>query len=67
MYRNVVKFWRTKGYKIVKMYLDNGIGVAESFDQASIVSANVQADLCSLEFLVTAYNVNGNQFKKSFG
>ena len=52
---------------VAVMYWDDGIWGAESFDQASIVSANVQADLCSLGFLVTADNVNGNQFKKSFG
>jgi hypothetical protein len=49
--RDVVKFWRAKGYKIV-MYLDDGIGGTESFDQATMISTNVQADLKSLGFLV---------------
>lgn len=42
--REVVKFWRSKGYKIV-MYLDYDIGGAETLDHAKIVSEKIQADL----------------------
>ena len=49
--RDVVKFWRSKGYKIV-MYLDDGIGGAKSLDRATMVSEKIQTDLNSLGFLV---------------
>ena len=49
--RDVVKFWRSKGYKIV-MYLDDGIGGAKALHQATMVSEKIQSDLNSLGFLV---------------
>ena len=35
--RDVLKFWRSKGYKIF-MYLDDDIGGAKSLSQATMVS-----------------------------
>ena len=41
--REIVKFWRTKGYKIV-LYLDDGIGGASTFQEAKVVSFEIQGD-----------------------
>lgn len=49
--REIVKFWRTKGYKIV-LYLDDGIGGASTFQEAKVVSSEIQGDLDKLGFLL---------------
>lgn len=49
--REIVKFWRTKGYKIV-LYLDDGIGGASTFQEAKVVSSEIQGDLDKLGFLI---------------
>lgn len=49
--REIVKFWRTKGYKIV-LYLDGGIGGASTFQEAKVVSSEIQGDLDKLGFLI---------------
>lgn len=45
----IVKFWRTKGYKIV-LYLDDVIGGASTFQEAKVVSSEIQQDLEKLVF-----------------
>lgn len=47
----IVKFWKTKGYKIV-LYLDDVIGGASTFQEAKVVSSEIQQDLEKLVFLI---------------
>lgn len=49
--REAVKFWRSKGYKVV-MYLDDGIGGSQTFESAEILSSEIQADLNALGFIL---------------
>ena len=49
--REVVKYWRSQGFRIV-MYLDDGIGGSSSLTDAEMVCARIQADLNRLGFLV---------------
>ncbi|XP_062570673.1 uncharacterized protein LOC134232701 [Saccostrea cucullata] len=51
--REVVKFWRSKGHKMV-MYLDDGMGGASTLHEAELVSLEIQKDLDKLGFLVAA-------------
>lgn len=47
--RETVTFWRIKGYKIV-LYLDDGIRGASTFQEAQVVSSEIQGDLEKLGF-----------------
>ena len=49
--RQVVKFWRSKGIRIV-MYLDDGFGGGSNLQEAELVSEVVQSDLKRLGFLI---------------
>lgn len=49
--RDVVKFWRSKGHKVV-MYLDDGIGGSKTFENAEILCSEIQADLNALGFIL---------------
>lgn len=49
--REIVKFWRTKGYKIV-LCLDDGIEGASTFQEAKMVSSEIQQDLEKLCFFI---------------
>ena len=49
--RQVVKFWRSKGIRIV-MYLDDGFGGGSNLQEAELVSEVVQSDLQRLGFLI---------------
>lgn len=49
--RKAVKFWRSKGHKVV-MYLDDGIGGAQTIESAEILSSKIQADLNDLGFIL---------------
>ena len=49
--RDVLKFWRTKGYKIV-IYLDDGMGGAATLHATKYISLEVKKDLENLGFLI---------------
>ena len=51
--REVLKFWRAKGYKIV-IYLDDGMGGAATLHAAKYMSSEVKKDLENLGFLIAA-------------
>ncbi|MEW8546455.1 MAG: reverse transcriptase domain-containing protein [Candidatus Thiodiazotropha sp.] len=55
--RVVVKFWRSKGHRII-MFLDDGIGGSSTFDHALISSAFVKQSLLSLGFLLADEKCN---------
>ena len=49
--RSVIKYWRKMGIKII-MYLDDGLGGANSYDEVLKVSMQVKSDLEDLGFLI---------------
>ena len=49
--REVVRSWRGQGIKVI-MYLDDGLGGAESYDDACMVSTRIRNDLIELGFLI---------------
>ncbi len=48
--RPLVKKWRSEG-KMVIVYLDDGLGFAESFEQAKVISGEVKTDLIRSGFV----------------
>ena len=49
--REIIKFWRSKHLKVV-VYLDEGIGGAETFEKAFKDSKSIKADLLKFGFII---------------
>jgi hypothetical protein len=49
--RKIIKFWRSKHLKVVA-YLDDGIGEAETFENAYKDSKSIQVDLSKFGFII---------------
>jgi hypothetical protein len=60
--RELIKYWRSKSIRII-MYLDDGLGGANTFEKCKEVSLVVKNYLFNFGLLLPSKNLTGIQYK----
>jgi hypothetical protein len=64
--RELIKYWRSKSIIII-MYLDDGLGGADTFEKCKEVSLVVKMISLILVLLLPRKSLTGIQYKRVFG
>lgn len=64
--RELIKYWRSKSIRII-MYLDDGLGGADTFEKCKEVSLVVKMISLILVLLLPRKSLTGIQYKRVFG
>ena len=64
--RELIKYWRSKSIRFI-MYLDDGLGGADTFEKCKEVSLVVKNDLFNFGFIIARKSLTGIQYKRVFG
>ena len=62
--REIIKYWRSKSIRII-MYLDDGLGGADTFEKCKNVSLVVKNDLFNFGFIIAEEKSNWNPVQES--
>ena len=62
--RELIKYWRSKSIRII-MYLDDGLGGADTFEKCKDVSLVVKNDLFNFGFIIAEEKSNWNPVQES--